>query len=93
MRSGELNMRCMLKLQTKAFVSDVAQMLRLSTNDHVKTINCMQRTSGLKDNVNVRHHMESQMHVDTICISMRSRRGIYVHSAHFQALRTTISNI
>ena len=86
-------MRCVLKLQTKASVSDVVHMLSVSTNDYVKTMNCMQRTSELKENVNMQHHMESQMHVDAICISMRSRHGIYVHSALFEASRTIISNI
>ena len=32
------------------------------------------------------------MHVDAICISMRSRLGIYLHNALFEALQMTISN-
>ena len=63
-----------------------------ANKDYLKTINCMQRTAGIKDNVNMPHHMESQTHVDAICISMRSRRGIYVDNALFEALLTTISN-
>ena len=82
----------MLKRQTKAAVSDVVHMLSVSTNDNVKTMNCMQRISGTKDNVNMQHQMVSQTHVDAICISMRSRRGIYMHNALFEALQTTISN-
>ena len=85
-------MRCVLKHQTKAVMSDVVHMLSLSPNDYVKTIHCMQRTSVIKDNVNMQHLMENQTHVDAICISMRSRRGIYVHNALFEALQTTISN-
>ena len=46
-------MRCVLKLQTKAVVTDVVQMLRLSTNDEEKTMICMQRTCGIKNDVNM----------------------------------------
>ena len=68
-------------------------MLRVSTNDYVKSMNCMQRATGINDDVNMQHHMNSQKVRDAIGTSMQSRRGIYVQSALFEALRTTMSNI
>ena len=83
-------MRCVLKLETKAAVSDVVHMLSVPTNDDVKTMNCMQRTAGIKDDVNMQHRIESQTQEDTTCTSMRSPCGIYVQNALSEALRMTI---
>ena len=53
-------MRCVLKLQTNAAVSDVVHILSVPTNDSVKTMNCMQSTAGIKEDVSMQHRMESE---------------------------------